>query len=140
MRVPFKILGVEHIGFASKEAETLCSFFKENLGLTFTDEEVVSTQQTRTFFFQCENNQNTRLEVLEPSSPGLGPIASFLAKKGAGIHHVAFRVDNLKAALAFLESRGVDLIDKVPREGAHKSQVAFIHPKACGGILIELVE
>ena len=140
MRVPFKILGVEHIGFAPKEAKVLCSFLKESLGMKFTDEDLVPSQQTRTFFFECEGTKYPRLEVLEASAPGLGPIASFLAKKGAGIHHIALRVDNLVAALSFLESRGVELIDKAPREGAHASKVAFIHPRACGGVLIELVE
>ena len=135
----FKVLGVEHIGLAPKESQVLCSFLRDMLGLKFTNEELVSSQQTRTFFFESGSHP-PRLEVLEPSAPGLGPIASFLAKKGAGIHHIALRVDNLSAALKFLEEQKVELIDHSPRPGAHGSKVAFIHPRACGGILLELVE
>jgi len=136
---PFKILGVEHIGLAPKDAQILCNFLTKMLGLKFTNEELVKSQETRTFFFDS-GADSPRLEVLEASSPGLGPIASFLAKKGAGIHHIALRVDKLSAALSFLDAQGVELIDKQPRPGAHSSKVAFIHPRACGGILIELVE
>lgn len=139
MTHPFKILGVEHIGLAPKESQVLCQFLGKMLGLKFTNEELVPSQQTRTYFFESGSN-SSHLEVLEASEPGLGPIASFLAKKGAGIHHIALRVDNLLAALSFLEAQGVELIDKQPRPGAHASKVAFIHPRACGGVLLELVE
>lgn len=139
MTPPFKILGVEHIGLAPKDSKVLCSFLEKNLGLKFTNEELVPSQQTRTFFFESGEHP-PRLEVLEASEPGLGPIASFLAKKGSGIHHIALRVDKLVPALAYLEAQGVELIDKAPRPGAHHSKVAFIHPRACAGILIELVE
>ncbi len=139
MSFPFKVLGVEHIGLAPKDAKILCSFLSDNLGLKKTHEEVVPSQQTRTFFFESSQT-SAHLEVLEASSPGLGPIASFLEKKGAGIHHIALRVDNINAALNFLEARGVELIDKTPRPGAHESKVAFIHPRACAGVLLELVQ
>lgn len=139
MTHPFRILGVEHIGLAPKDSQVLCKFLSSMLGLKFTNEELVKSQETRTFFFES-GADSSRLEVLEASSPGLGPIASFLAKKGAGIHHIALRVDNLAAALAFLDAQGVELIDRQPRTGAHSSKVAFIHPRACAGILIELVQ
>lgn len=140
MTHPFKILGVEHIGLAPKDAKLLCTFLSQMLGLKFTDEELVPSQETRTFFFESGRESSTHLEVLEASAPGLGPIASFLAKKGAGIHHIALRVDDLAAALSFLQKQGVELVDKAPRPGAHGSKVAFIHPRACAGVLIELVE
>ena len=139
MNLPFRILGIEHIGIAPKDPQSLNAFFQKQLGIQKTDEELVATQKTRTFFFQCGDSP-THLEVLEPSSPGLGPIASFLEKKGAGIHHIALRVDKLSEALKHLASQGVELIDTSPRPGAHGSQVAFIHPRACSGILIELVQ
>ena len=139
MTHPFRILGVEHIGLAPKESQLLCKFLDKMLGLKFINQELVASQETRTFFFES-GSSSSRLEVLEASTPGLGPIASFLAKKGAGIHHIALRVDSIVAALSFLEAQGVELIDKQPRLGAHSSKVAFIHPRACGGILLELVE
>lgn len=139
MTHPFKILGVEHIGLAPKESQVLCTFLAKMLGLEFTNEELVKSQETRTYFFDS-GAPTARLEVLEASAPGIGPIASFLAKKGAGIHHIALRVDNLAAALSYLDAQGVELIDKQARPGAHSSKVAFIHPRACGGILIELVQ
>ncbi len=134
----FKILGVEHIGLAPKNIADLRKILGSLLGLRFTGEELVPSQQTQTYFYESEE-MSPRLEVLEAAG-GQGPIAAFLEKKGAGIHHIALRVDHLEAALAFLTQNGVELIDKQPRPGAHGSKIAFLHPRASGGILIELVE
>lgn len=79
------------------------------------------------------------LELISPIDPA-GSIAKFMAKRGEGFHHIAYRVDDLRATLASLQDRGVRLIDSAPRIGAHGWQVAFIHPESCGGVLTELVQ
>ena len=81
----------------------------------------------------------SEVELLESTAPD-GPIAKFLEKKGPGIHHVAFRVDNVEAALAELKEKGIKLIDEKPRMGAGGAKIAFLHPKATNGILVELCE
>lgn len=138
MNEAFKILGVEHIGLAPKDVEALQSFFEKSLKLSRDGEELVASQQTQTFFYSSGETQ-TRLEILTPAG-GKGPIANFLAKRGAGVHHIALELDHLEPALAYLKSQGIQLIDDKPRPGAHGSKVAFIHPHSTGGILIELVE
>ena len=84
------------------------------------------------------------LEILEnetgPDGPKPGPIAKFLAKKGSGIHHVALQVDNLDAALAYMQANGIQMIDSTPRPGSHNTRIAFIHPESTGGLLVELVQ
>jgi len=84
------------------------------------------------------------LEILEnetgPDGPKPGPIAKFLAKKGSGIHHVALQVDNLDAALAYMQANGIQMIDSIPRPGSHNTRIAFIHPESTGGLLVELVQ
>ena len=135
----FAILGVEHIGLAPKDAGVLREFLEIVLGLPFTGEEVVASQNTKTSFFST-GSQDARLEILESAPEGQGPIASFLQKKGGGIHHIALRVRGIEAALMFLQKKGVALIDTTPRPGAHGSRIAFIHPRSTGGILFELVE
>lgn len=135
----FKVLGIEHVAFAPKVTDDLRNFFSKNLGLVDQGSELVKSQQTQTYFFNSGSAQS-RLEILEAAEPGQGPVAAFLDKKGAGIHHLALRVDNIEAALSFLIKQGVKLIDQSPKPGAHGSKIAFIHPHATGGILIELVE
>ena len=80
-----------------------------------------------------------RIELVEPASPD-SPISSFLEKRGSGIHHLAWRVDDVAAAIAKLKAEGVKMIDESPRPGAHGTRVAFVHPKSTGGVLMELVE
>jgi methylmalonyl-CoA/ethylmalonyl-CoA epimerase len=79
------------------------------------------------------------VELIQPTDPG-GPIARFMGKRGEGLHHVAYRVPDVRAALARLAAEGVRLIDETPRRGAHGWRIAFIHPDACNGVLTELVE
>ncbi|MBI2602873.1 MAG: methylmalonyl-CoA epimerase [Deltaproteobacteria bacterium] len=134
----FKVLGVEHVGLAPKDVEGLRSFFETALMLPPEGEELVPSQQTQTYFYPS-GGAYTRLEILAPAE-GKGPIAKFLASRGGGIHHIALEVDNLANALACLKAKGIQLIDEKARKGAHGSKVAFIHPHASGGILIELVE
>ena len=114
-------------------------FFCDDLGLNFLGEEVVTEQQTNTLMFTAGVNTDTRLENLIPVNNS-GPIASFLEKKGSGVHHIALQVDDVQAAIAYLLTKNVRMIDNAPRVGAHKTLIAFVHPESTGGVLIELVQ
>lgn len=98
--------------------------------------EEIPDQQVRAVFVGTGAG---RLELLEPTSPA-SPVARFLARRGPGLHHVAYRVPDLEATLRHLSAAGTELIDSVPRAGAHGRRVAFIHPRSAGGVLVELVE
>ncbi len=130
----FKVLKVDHIGIAVKDMETAKKFYTEMLGMTALGEEVVEQQKVKVCFIPSGDSE---VELLESTSPE-GPIAKFIEKNGEGIQHLALRVDNIEAALADLKAKGVRLIDEVPRYGAGGASIAFIHPKATGGILLEL--
>jgi methylmalonyl-CoA/ethylmalonyl-CoA epimerase len=130
----FKVLKVDHIGIAVKDLAEAKKFYTEVLGLTVTGEEVVEQQKVKVCFIPSGDSE---IELLESTSPE-GPIAKFIEKNGEGIQHIALKVDNIEAALADLKAKGVRLIDEVPRYGAGKASIAFIHPKATGGILLEL--
>lgn len=143
----FRILGINHVGLAPKDPAAAAKFFRENLGLSFVGEEFVASQLTNTIMFSSAppspHSEAPRLEILEAklgADGSEGPITKFLAKKGSGIHHIALSVDNLDAALSALKTRGVKMIDTSPRPGAHNTRIAFIHPEATGGLLVELVE
>jgi len=132
----FKVLKVDHIGIAVKDMETAKKFYTEMLGMKAMGEEVVEQQKVKVCFIPSGDSE---VELLESTSPE-GPIAKFIEKNGEGIQHVALRVDNIAAALEDLKAKGVRLIDEVPRYGAGGASIAFIHPKATGGILLELSE
>lgn len=132
----FKVLKVDHIGIAVKDLEQAMKFYLEELGLSSAGTEVVEEQKVKVAFLPCGDSE---LELLESTSPD-GPIAKFIEKNGEGIQHIALRVDNIEAALAALKERGVRLIDEKPRYGAGGARIAFLHPKATGGILLELSE
>lgn len=133
----FKVLKVDHIGIAVKNLEEAKKFYVEKLGLThLPEDEVVEQQKVKVSFFPCGDSE---LELLESTSED-GPIAKFIEKNGEGIQHIALRVDNIENALADLKEQGVRLIDEKPRYGAGGASIAFIHPKATGGILLELSE
>lgn len=140
----FKILGVNHIGLAPKDATAASHFLVSLLGLPHVGDELVAEQMTQTKMYASEANPNNaqapRLEILANEDGKDGPIAKFLAKKGAGIHHVALSVDDVSAAISYLRSQNVRMIDENPRKGAHNTLIAFIHPEATGGLLLELVE
>eukprot|EP01008_Symbiontida_sp_HLA12_P002377 NODE_386_length_949_cov_2.291768_g379_i0.p1 GENE.NODE_386_length_949_cov_2.291768_g379_i0~~NODE_386_length_949_cov_2.291768_g379_i0.p1 ORF type:complete len:134 (-),score=49.74 NODE_386_length_949_cov_2.291768_g379_i0:179-580(-) len=131
-----KVLKVDHIGVAVESIEQGKNFWKDTLGLEFEGLETVAPQKVTTAFFPVGESE---VELLESTSPD-GPVAGFLKKKGEGIHHVAFRVENLEASLAELKEKGVRLIDETPRKGAGGAKIAFIHPKATNGVLVELCE
>ncbi|MFP4193577.1 MAG: methylmalonyl-CoA epimerase [Desulfosalsimonas sp.] len=131
-----KILHIDHIGVAVKSNQEGKSFWSEILGLPYEGEETVEDQKVKTAFFPVDKSE---VELLESTAED-GPVSKFIEKKGQGVHHIAFRVEDLEAALAELKEKGVRLIDETPRTGAGGARIAFIHPKATGGILVELCE
>ncbi len=124
---------ISHIGIAVKNLEEGIAFY-EKLGLKLEAIEEVPSQKVRVAFLPCGD---TRIELLEPTSED-SPVAKFIEKKGEGIQHLAFAVDDLPQALKDIEAEGVRLIDKEPRPGAHNADIAFLHPKSTNGVLIEL--
>jgi len=131
-----KILKIDHLGIAVKSIEEGKNFWTDVLGLEFEGSETVEEQKVTTAFFPVGQSE---VELLESTAPE-GPIAKYLEKKGEGIQHVAFRVENLAAALEELKAKGIRLIDEKPRKGAGGAKIAFLHPKATNGVLVELCE
>jgi len=127
---------LDHIGIAVGDVETSLAFFRDVLGLQVEAPEEVASQRVRAHFLHLGPSS---LELLEATAPE-SPIARFIDKRGAGLHHVALRVEDIDAALAYLAARGVRLIDTVARPGAEGARVAFIHPSAAQGVLVELKE
>ncbi|MDM8542645.1 methylmalonyl-CoA epimerase [Desulfococcaceae bacterium HSG7] len=131
-----KILKIDHLGIAVNSIDEGKTFWSDILGLDFAGSETVTEQKVTTGFFPVGASE---VELLESAAPD-GPIAKYLEKKGPGIQHVAFRVENIEDALAELKDKGVKLIDQKPRIGAGGAKIAFLHPKATGGVLVELCE
>jgi methylmalonyl-CoA/ethylmalonyl-CoA epimerase len=126
----------DHLGIAVRSIDEASRFYRDALGLGCTGTEEVPDQKVRVAFFPIGD---TRIELLEPTADD-SPIAKFLAKQGPGLHHIAYRVDDLPATLAALKSAGVRLIDESPRPGAHGMQIAFAHPKSTSGVLTEFCQ
>jgi methylmalonyl-CoA/ethylmalonyl-CoA epimerase len=138
-----KIVGINHLGLAAKDPVKARWFLAEVLKLPFLGEELVKEQKTNTIMFESSAGpaaSGARLEIVANQEGEEGPIKKFIDTKGGGIHHMALSVDNLDEALVELKAKGIELIDEKPRYGAHNSRIAFIHPRATGGILIELVQ
>lgn len=127
---------INHIGIAVKNIENSIPFYRDILGMNLEGTEEVTEQKVRVAFLQVGES---RIELLEPTSSD-SPVAKFIEKNGEGIHHLAYEVDNIESALVELQTKGVRLIDKTPRKGAHGASIAFIHPKASGGVLTELCQ
>jgi methylmalonyl-CoA epimerase len=127
---------ISHLGIATKEIAEALKFWEDALGLESIHTEVVEEQKVRVAMLPLGES---RIELLEPTSDD-SPISKFLEKRGGGIHHIAVEVDDIEAALAKLKSEGARLIDETPRNGAEGCRVAFVHPAASGGVLLELVE
>ena len=127
---------VDHIGIAVRSIDEALSFWQKSLGIQCTGIEEVAEQKVKTAFLPVGA---TEIELLEATADD-SPVAKFIEKKGEGIHHLALRVDDLDAALAELKAQGMRLIDETPRYGAGGARIAFVHPKATGGILLELSE
>jgi methylmalonyl-CoA/ethylmalonyl-CoA epimerase len=131
-----KILRVDHIGVAVNSIDAALKFFKDTLGLKLEGSETVAEQKVTTSFLPVGD---TEVELLQSTAPD-GPIAGFIEKKGEGVQHIAFMVDNIEEALKELEAKGIRLIDKVPRKGAGGKKIAFVHPKDTFGVLVELCQ
>jgi methylmalonyl-CoA/ethylmalonyl-CoA epimerase len=141
----FKVLGINHLGLAAKDPQKCAWFLKDVLGLDHLGGELVAPQKTMTDMFLASTTVGggfpSRLEIVSPQAgTSDGPISKFVEKKGGGIHHVALAVDNIVEAIRHLKTKGVRLIDESPREGAHRTSIAFVHPESTGGILVELVQ
>lgn len=127
---------VDHIGIATSEIEQSLSVWRDALGLSVDSTDEVADQGVRVAMLAVGE---TRIELLEPLSAD-SPVGKFLQKRGPGIHHIALRVSNIREALSDLKAKGARLIDETPRVGANGCLVAFIHPSATNGVLLELVE
>ncbi|MCZ6864193.1 MAG: methylmalonyl-CoA epimerase [Candidatus Dadabacteria bacterium] len=127
-----------HVAIAVRDLSTVEEVYKTVLGLRVEHREVVEDQGVKTSMLVPEDG-GTAIELLEPMDEN-SPISKFLDKRGEGIHHICFKVDDIEAVLERLKKQGVRLIDESPRPGAYNSRVAFIHPKAMNGVLVELAE
>jgi methylmalonyl-CoA/ethylmalonyl-CoA epimerase len=127
---------IEHIGIAVTNLDEAILFYEKVLGLTCYNIEEVPDQKVRTAFFKIGE---TKIELLLSTDP-VGPVGKFIEKKGEGIHHIAFAVEKIEEELDRAASMGIRLIDCKPRKGAEGLDIAFLHPKATSGVLIELCE
>ena len=127
---------IEHIGIAVVNLESAIGFYEKVLGLKCYKVEEVKEQKVRTAFIMAGQ---TKIELLESTDPE-GPVGKFIEKRGEGIHHIAFAVENIEKQLSRAKAMGVRLIDSTPRKGAEGLDIAFLHPKSTSGVLIELCE
>lgn len=127
---------IEHIGIAVKDLEKSNALFKQLLGKSHYKIEEVASEGVKTSFFKTGSNKIELLEATNPESP----IAKFIAKKGEGVHHIAFAVDDIKAEVKRLKSEGFTVLNDVPKHGADNKLVVFLHPKSTNGVLIELCQ
>jgi methylmalonyl-CoA/ethylmalonyl-CoA epimerase len=130
------VKAVNHIGIAVHSIDAHRPYYEHTLGAVFEGIEELADQGVRAGFFRIGE---VHLELLEPTD-ATGAIAKFLEKRGEGLHHIAFTVDDLRARIGELKQGGLRMIDDVPRPGAHHMQIAFVHPKSTGGVLTELCE
>ena len=127
---------LDHIGIATRGIDQAMDLWRDSLGLALEQTEEIAEQGVRVGMISLGE---TQVELLEPLSDD-SPVGRFLEKRGPGLHHIAIRVDDIRAELAKLKRNGARLIDETPRTGAGGCLVAFIHPSSTGGVLLELVE
>jgi len=127
---------IEHIGIAVKDLQTSNDLFERLLGTPAYKEEEVASEGVKTSFFM---NGPNKIELLEATNPD-SPIAKFIEKKGEGIHHIAFDVEDIVAEISRLKSEGFNVLNETPKKGADNKLVAFLHPKGTNGVLIELCQ
>ena len=127
---------IEHIGIAVKSLEKSNTLFASLFGEKHYKIEEVSSEGVKTSFFQVGTN---KIELLEASDPD-SPIAKFISKKGEGIHHIAFAVEDITAEIKRLKKEGFIFLNEIPKKGADNKLVAFIHPKSTNGVLVELCQ
>jgi methylmalonyl-CoA epimerase len=125
---------LDHVGIAVPESETLVKWFEDLFGIQTSEHEDIGLHRLR---FVATGDAT--LELVEPLSPE-APVAKFLAKRGMGLHHICLRVSDIEASMAALKAKGVTFIDEKPRQGAHGSRIAFLHPSSAHGLLVELKE
>jgi methylmalonyl-CoA/ethylmalonyl-CoA epimerase len=130
------VKALNHVGIAVRSIDAQRAFYEETLGAVFENVEEVPSQKVRVAFFRIGD---VRFELLEPTDPS-STIATFLEKRGEGVHHVAFTVEGIEERIAELKQSGLRMIDEVPRPGAHHMKIAFVHPKSTFGVLTELCE
>lgn len=130
-----KIKGIDHVAVAVENIDQALEKWRQALGVEGQNRELVGSQKTEVVLLPLGSSS---VELIEPK--GNDGLAKFLEKRGPGLHHIAVEVEGIEAALTLLESLGVPLIDKTPRIGARGHKVAFVHPRATGGVLVELVE
>lgn len=127
---------IHHLGYAVEDLDAASRFYWERFGATLSEPEEVEDQGIIAAMFGVGES---RIELVRPTHPD-SPVGKFLAKRGEGLHHVAFQVEDIDAALEELKRGGVELIDEEPRVGAGGTRMAFVHPKSAHGVLTELVE
>ena len=127
---------IDHIGIATQRIEDAAAVWRDALGLELDASEEIVSQGVKVAMFAVGESH---IELLEPLAPN-SPVGKFLEKRGPGIHHIAVRVEDIRASLAKLKAKGLRLIDEVPRVGAGGCLVAFIHPATTNGVLLELVQ
>jgi len=127
---------INHIGIAVSSLESALPFYRDQLSLPFAGMEEVVEQKVRVAMLQVGES---KIELLEPTSPE-SPIAKFIEKNGSGIHHIAYEVEDIESAIAKLKGEGARMVDEIPRNGAHGTRIAFVHPKSSGGVLTELCQ
>jgi len=132
---PLRIKKIDHVAICVADTDQALNKYKEVLGLEPDVREVVASQKTEATLLPIGE---TSLELISPK--GNDGLVKFLEKRGPGLHHIAIEVEGIETALATLKALGVPLIDETPRRGARGHKVAFLHPKATGGVLVELVE
>ena len=127
---------ISHIGIAVEDIESAARFYTDALGLKLGRIEEVGDQKVKVAFLPIGE---IRLELVQPTSPD-SPVAKFLEKNGPGIHHIAYHVTDVVGEVERMKAAGVRMVDDTPRDGAHNTRVAFVHPRASGGVLTELVQ
>ena len=127
---------VDHIGVAVEDLDASLELYERDYGMTLVHRETVAEQGVEAVLLDVGENH---IELLAATGPDT-PVGKFIAKKGPGMHHVAYQVDDIEAALAALKQAGLKLIDETPRTGIRNSRVAFLHPKTAGGLLTEIVQ
>ncbi|HRG99654.1 MAG TPA: methylmalonyl-CoA epimerase [Polyangiaceae bacterium] len=131
----FKVKKIDHVAVCVADLEGAAAKYREALGLEPREREVVAAQQTEAWLLPLGESS---IELISPR--GNAGLEKFLEKRGPGLHHIAVEVEGIEGALAFLKGIGVPLLDEAPRAGARGHKVAFLHPRATGGVLVELVE
>lgn len=127
---------INHIGIAVQSLEATLPFYRDLLSMPFKGSEEVAEQKVKVAMLQVGE---AKIELLEPTSPE-SPVAKFLEKNGPGVHHIAYEVDDIEAAIAYMKGQGARMIDEQPRNGAHGTRIAFVHPKSSQGVLTELCQ